>query len=659
MTNRLAKPVPVSGPSGLSDLAVSPMGNPAALLTGAVRVAILCRTSTEDQQDPRQSIMRQHHNSRAALPTEWVVVATFYDVESGRKTLAARGSRGKAYHAQFNIPIPRDGGIQDLLAEAASEERRFDVVVCEGISRVARRQFEGLSIERTLETSGVPLFSSEERISLDTPRSQQVMQRGMNRVWAEAEVIKTLEMSWGGMCSHVRDGYNIGVPPYGYRGEKMPHPNAAKAEKGKKKTRLVPDGIRAEAVTQIAHWRFYDGLSYAEIADKMNADLDTYPPPIPASGKQYARGAWSKTSVQGILKNPKYTGFQVFNRRASSSASGKHNDPVKWVWSPAPTHDPLIPKEMWDEINARSKVNEASRANGTNPHPQTKNFYSLRGMVFCGCGRRMFGSTRQKATYYMCWPGKNNRGKPSNYAGHPVTTYLRENSVLDAVTDFFNTHIFGPDRRALLAGKLSTFDTAAANERDAERHRLQTKIADLTRRQHAIMQQVQAVDPSNGPDAFAHALRQDYNDLDAEKTATRAALEQLDATEETVPRLPSEDETALLDALPYLTLNHASAPPELLRELFEAVDLTAELDDPDGDTLTITAALTDDYMEAIHQAAEAAADIPTQRTSERAKTAGQGMGVDVVGAPDGVRTRTESILSRLPLPVGLRGHRTL
>jgi Cyclic nucleotide-binding domain/Recombinase len=58
----------------------------------------------------------------------------------------------------------------------------------------------------------------------------------------------------------------------------------------------------------------------------------------------WARRAWGKTSVYEILRNPKYTGYQVFNRRASRSGHGKVNDPAKWVWSPQPTHEPLIAK---------------------------------------------------------------------------------------------------------------------------------------------------------------------------------------------------------------------------------------------------------------------------------------------------------------------------
>jgi site-specific DNA recombinase len=82
---------PVSGPSGLSDYAVSPLGMPVALLRDEVRVAFLGRTSTEDQQDPRQSLLRQLGNAKTAIPASWVIVAHFYDVESGRMELEARG----------------------------------------------------------------------------------------------------------------------------------------------------------------------------------------------------------------------------------------------------------------------------------------------------------------------------------------------------------------------------------------------------------------------------------------------------------------------------------------------------------------------------------------------------------------------------------------
>lgn len=333
----LPKPVvPGTGPSGLSDYAVSPLGMRGALLGqllgGEVRVAVLCRTSTEDLQDPRQSVMRQVHNVKSALPEAWVVVAYFYDVESGRLELDQRGL--KTGYEKFNIPIPRDGGIADLLAEAAHPRRRFDVVICESISRVARRAFEGLSVERDLERADVPLFAANEPITLDGSRAQRILLRGINRSVAEYEVFNTGEQSWSGLCTHTREGFNIGMPPYGYKAKVFRHPNPMKAVKGHTKTRLEPDGIRAETVTQIAMWR-YEGLGYATIADRLNEDPVKYPPPEPP-GKTRARGAWSKSSVYGVLTNVKYTGYMVFNKRASRSRQGKVNDPALWVWSAEP-----------------------------------------------------------------------------------------------------------------------------------------------------------------------------------------------------------------------------------------------------------------------------------------------------------------------------------
>lgn len=44
------------------------------------------RTSTEDLQDPTLSLPRQLSNSHPALPPGAVIVAHFYDIESGAKT---------------------------------------------------------------------------------------------------------------------------------------------------------------------------------------------------------------------------------------------------------------------------------------------------------------------------------------------------------------------------------------------------------------------------------------------------------------------------------------------------------------------------------------------------------------------------------------------
>lgn len=80
-----------------------------------------------------------------------MVVCHFYHVESGRLSLDQRGRDGRNVE-RFDVPILRDGSIQDLLVEAVRHpDRRFDAVICESSARMARRMFESLSVERALE----------------------------------------------------------------------------------------------------------------------------------------------------------------------------------------------------------------------------------------------------------------------------------------------------------------------------------------------------------------------------------------------------------------------------------------------------------------------------------------------------------------------------
>ncbi|WP_242582113.1 recombinase family protein [Amycolatopsis sp. 195334CR] len=610
------------------------------MLRDEVRVAFIGRTSTEEQQDPRQSLIRQLGNCKTAIPESWVVVAHFYDVESGRMELGSRGKKGN--YEKFDIPIARDGGISDLLTEAASVNRRFDVVICESIARIARRAFEGISIERALEQVDVSLFAANEPIAITGSRAQRVLQRRINQGVAEYEVLNTLEQSWGGLCTHVREGWNIGKPCYGYRAKTYRHPNPAKAAKGLTKSRLEPDGVRGETVTQIAMWRFHEGLGYDTIAERLNVDPVKYPPPEPPN-KTRARGAWGKTSVYEILRNPKYTGYQVYNRRARRSRSGsKINDPIKWVWSNEPVHEPLIAKPMYDELNARRAAKRGSRdGNAQSAHPAARRTNVLRGMVFCSCGRRMFGDAAHRYVYYKCWPRNNNRGRPDKYEGHPKTVYLREDALLAAITRFFADRVFGEQRRAILAADLAGADDTAHREHEAKRARLERALAEVDRQQQSLLVQARQGDPA---DPFTQALRGSYNDLAKDKKTKLAELAALDAEAGDGTAPPRPDEQALLDALPYLALNLAAAPHALLRDLFEATSLSLRLQGG-GDTVAIEMRLPADDLPQIADTAERITE--TMASTHHAPD--QRGSVDAVRAPGPTRLGS----TRIPDPLRL------
>src|SRR5262249_10916960 len=185
-------------------------------------------------------------------------------------------------------------------------------------------------------------------------------------------------------------------------------------------------------------------LGYKAIAAQLNTDLTTYPPPQPVDPDR-AVGKWTPSSVYEILHNPKYTGYMVWNRRASKRARGKVNPVGEWVWSSQPTHDALVSGDVSLTAWTIAEHRERSRTTTTNTaHPQTKRTYRLRTYLFCAqCERRMFGKTRRTTAYYACQPA----GQAPE--GHPKSLWVPEQPLIAGLTEFFNTRILGEHRRDL------------------------------------------------------------------------------------------------------------------------------------------------------------------------------------------------------------------
>ncbi|MEU8365326.1 recombinase family protein [Nonomuraea sp. NPDC048882] len=124
------------------------------------RTAFLGRCSTKDNQDPRSSIGGQVAESFALLEPGDVFVAHFWDVESGMLGLDERSQGTAEDYARLGVPVPRDGGLRELLEWA--ERGDLDRVACERISRVARDTLASLQIERHLASHGVSVECANE-----------------------------------------------------------------------------------------------------------------------------------------------------------------------------------------------------------------------------------------------------------------------------------------------------------------------------------------------------------------------------------------------------------------------------------------------------------------------------------------------------------------
>ncbi|WP_323809150.1 recombinase family protein [Kitasatospora acidiphila] len=543
-----------------------------------VPVAWLGRTSDEDAQDPTLSLPRQLRNARAAMPAGWVIVAHFYDVESGRKDLAARG-RGKA-HERFNINIPRDGGIADLLTEAESPKRRFAAVICESIERVARRTYFGTKIEYELERNGIALCAADEPITMPgkAKKATPTLTRRVKQAVSEWYVLQMLELSWDGFCEHTRQGWNIGKPPYGYLADKVPHPVPARRAEGRTKHRLVPDPQCGAVVTEIFRLRVVHGLSHRAIANRLDRDHAVYPPPAPIR-TDTAVGRWTGSAVRGILENPKYTGYQVWNRRARKKGN-KNNPPSEWIWSPQPTHEPLVSREMFDAALPVPGNGRPTRDHGTlHSHPATQRSYLLRSYVRCEiCGRRMFGKFSKGREYYCCQPKTREEVEGPGHEPHPTAVWISGKALTDLVHTFFAERIFGPDRHKLLAAELRPPEAHAVAPNQGKEEVLRQAIADNDRRQQALFSQLSDCDFDGDLELaarFRAGVRNSFKELDAAGQKLRAQ------PAEVVAERAGDDTAQDLDVLRYIPLLRTrlpDVPEDLQRELYDAFRLVVRYD---------------------------------------------------------------------------------
>ncbi|GAA4412191.1 recombinase family protein [Actinokineospora soli] len=610
-----------------------------------LRFAFLGRTSTYDLQDPTLSIPRQFDACRFALPDNAAITAHFYDIESGRKDASTR-SRASA-HDMFDIPVPRDGGVEDLLAEAARPDRRFDYVICEEIGRVARRVHIGTDIEHRLEQLGVTLVAVDEGI--DLPRSgrrvkkaTRVLTRRVKQGVAEWYVTEMLEKSWDGFEVHTEQGYNVGKPCYGFRPHHVPHPVPAKRAKGVKKTRLVVHDVEGAVVVKIYDWRIKERLGYEDIADRLNLDLITNPPPQPVDPGR-AVGKWTYSSVREVLTNPKYTGHMVWNRRARKGNGHNRINPVtEWVWSTHPVHQALIDLETYIQAQQVAEHRERSRtAPGRNTDPKTKRVYRLRSFITCElCGRRMFGNNmKNRHTYYACSPKKTWRP-----AAHPTILRAREDALLDLLETFLNKWVFGAYRRDLLDRNLKTLADTHRRDHTERVTALQRAIADTHTRNKNLLRTLEVSENIN------EDLVRDINDRRAELKAERTALEeQLADVQDLINHAPSPE---LLDQLPVGTIQLDDLPEHITRRLFEALRLQITYN---HDTRTATYTITL-IGHSIQQVATEAADnvIPFPRPAahdEALTCEPAGQGVDGLrGAPGRIRTCAPASGGRCSIP---------
>jgi hypothetical protein len=323
-----------------------------------------------------------------------------------------------------------------LLRAAEDPDRGFDAVVVGEYERAFYGdQFR--HVVARLAAAGVQVWLPEAGgpVELDSPVHEALMV--LLGAQAQREVVRARHRVLAAMRvqARVQGRFLGGRPPYGYRlADAGPHPNAVHARWGRRLHVLEPDPVTAPWV----EWLFAEragGRSVASLVRELNDRGVPCPSGVdPARNGHRSGERWIVRTVSMILKNPRYTGRQVWNRQSTKGhgsggrVSGRGSGAVRW--------NPAEEWEVFEHLTHRPLVDDATflavqgmRTSRTTKDGQTRH-YVLAGKVTCGvCGRRMDAHWVHGRPGYRCCHGYSSAApRPT---GVPRNVCVREDSLLD------------------------------------------------------------------------------------------------------------------------------------------------------------------------------------------------------------------------------------
>ena len=527
-----------------------------------MRFAFYGRVSTEDQQDPESSRNWQLARARQLIePAGGELVAEFFDIGQSR-----------------SLPWSRRPESSRLLEVLSDPDRGFGAVVIGEPQRAFYGNQFGLTFPVFVHY-GVGLWVPEVGGAVDpgSDAHEIVMNLygGMSK--GERNRIKTRVRSAMAAQAAIEGRFLGGRPPYGYQlVDAGPHPNPAKAATGQQLRRLEPDPVTAPIVQRIFN-DFLAGKGIHAIARALTkAGIPSPSAQDPNRNRhRLASGpAWQPTAVRAILDNPRYTGYQVWNRQRRDEVlinvhdvglghetRMRGNDPSDWIWSNEPSHEPLITRQQWDEVQERFRKNRRTSTR----KPKAGRRYMLAGRIRCGqCGRRMEGSWNHNRPYYRCQSHQNDQVDRN---GHSATIYVREETLLPGLDEWLG-ELFDTEH---LDDTCQTLAEAAQPDPEAEarREEIRKRIAKLDRELESYRSIVRTE-----PEAGATVGR-----WIAETAQERRRLEAFLGNKPST-QLTKDDVKALVASLRDITATLAAADPTDKAAVYEemGIDVTYHQD---------------------------------------------------------------------------------
>ncbi len=335
------------------------------------QAAIYARVSTDDQAERGYSLPSQIEACRKfASQKGFDVAAVYQDDISGAKPITSR---------------PEGGQLQRMI-----ESGQIRAVIIYHVDRLSRDIVDLLTTVRDWLRAGIEVYALD--VGQVTSELDIVL---VIKGWQGSnERQKFRERSMRGRTAKAKAGKVVGMgsPPYGYTysdGE------------------FIIDESRAQIVRMIFDW-YINGdenggiMSLVAIAERLtDMGILTSSNAKGLRREQGKNAGWRGEVIRQILVSETYCGVWRYGKHIGRGGEGGKRLVDEQIAVNVPA---IVTRETWELAQARRAYNSRIAKR------KMKGEYLLRGLIYCGCGRRMVGGGRliESSFYYRC---------PRRYAG--------------------------------------------------------------------------------------------------------------------------------------------------------------------------------------------------------------------------------------------------
>ena len=446
-----------------------------------IRFALSARTSTDDLQDPADSLRWQTDTARRLIAPHGEIVTTYHDIDKSR-----------------SLPWERRPEASRILRDLRNPHRGWDaLVIAEPQRAFSGTQFEGILLQ--FAHYGVGLWVPELGGPVDIDNDGHYMALSNYGTMSRAERNRTRLRVANAMRAHAQAGRWLGGrPPYGYRiADAGPHTNPSKAASGARLHQLAPDPETAPVVRRIFDM-YLAGAGYKQIAAVLtNEGIPSPSAHDPKRNSHRPGHSWAMSAVRAILVNPRYLGYQVSGRTKKKDVLLDPDVPAlghvtrqqwqqrdEWVTSTVQAYDAIVEEQIWHRVqalvasNTRTKAVTPSRRTHAGVRRSDPSRYPLAGLVVCdACGKRLQGNTVRGYSLYRC---RMSSDYASPLKDHPPCLSVREDRLL-AHIDQWLSKLFTPENIEATATSIVTADSEDRRE-DPEVARARIAVIECERK---------------------------------------------------------------------------------------------------------------------------------------------------------------------------------